>query len=101
MVATKTECVYMTVDAASLQGRKPRKKWDIVYTIFSRKIMRKWKQPSRKPSTSMGCNQQQTFEDGTKLPRWKPRSTNCQLMGLSNRNASSVPLVLLALWMKK
>ena len=37
---------------------------------------------------------QKSIADGKKLPRWKPRSTRCQLMGLSNRHASLVPLVL-------
>ena len=35
-----------------------------------------------------------SMSDGKKLPRWKPRSTRCILMGLSNRHATTVPLVL-------
>ena len=37
---------------------------------------------------------QKSIADGKKLPCWKPKSTRCQLMGLSNRHATSVPLVL-------
>ena len=35
-----------------------------------------------------------TISDGKKLPRWKPRSTHCQYLGLSPLHSSSVPLVL-------
>ena len=34
------------------------------------------------------------MSDGKKLPRWKPRSTRCILIGSSNQHATTVPLVL-------
>ena len=34
------------------------------------------------------------ISDGNKLPRWKPRSNRCVMMGLSPKHASTAPLVL-------
>ena len=37
---------------------------------------------------------EKAIADGKKLPHWKPRSICCVNVGLSNKHASTVPLVL-------